>query len=227
MLALPAMYQERLYMKKLLQTIVLITFWTSVFGQELHSRRKFNGILIGQGKHILSPTRLDYKHKFKKKLNDSIIYSFEFQDVEGIGTPDTAEMRIVRDKIYIGPYFDGDNEFEKLMDFGIKVGQQWTARNLFCFNNSTITFETKYFDNIAKDTLYQFRVDGKGLCSHTDRVTRIYGSRKLGLVRLDYSLPPSSFQTNIYGRAIFVSDDYIRRRKLNSLYKGGLIKIPR
>jgi hypothetical protein len=77
------------------------------------------------------------------------------------------------------------------------------------------------------DTIYQFKVDGEGKCSHTDPVKRIYGSKKLGLVRLDYLLPPSSFHSNIYDRAIFVSSDYLRRGKLESFYRDGLIRDPR
>lgn len=215
-------------MKILFPTIILLTLTFCALGQNLNSKRKFNGILIGQEKYILSPQKLDYEHKFKKKSNDSTIYSFVFQDVESIGTLGTGtEMLITKDRVFIGTSFVSDNQFEKLMDFGLKTGERWTVNNLFCFNKSTITFELKYFDNIATDTIYQFKVDGEGKCSHTDPVNRIYGSKKLGLVRLDYLLPPSYFHPNIYDRAIFISSDYLKRGKLKSFYRDGLIKDPR
>ena len=222
------MHLERLSMKTLFTAIILLMLSICALGQNLNSKRKFNGILIGQGKYILSSEKLDYEHKFKKKSNDSTIYSFDFQDVESIGTLGTGtEMLITKDRIFIGAFFVSDNQFEKLMDFGLKTGERWTVNNLFCFNKSTITFELKYFDNIAMDTIYQFKVDGEGQCSHTDPVKKIHGSKKLGLVRLDYILPTSSFHPNIYDRAIFVSSDYLRRGKLESFYRDGLIRDPR
>ena len=216
-------------MKTLISTILLLsTLSICALGQKLNSKRKFNGILIGQEKYILSPQKLDYEHKFKKKSNDSTIYRFVFEDVESLATRGTGtEMLVTKDQVFIGASFVGDNQFEKLMDFGLKPGERWTVANLFCFRESTITFELKYFDNIPNDTIYQFKIDGVGICSHTEPVKRIYGSKKLGLVRLDYVFQPSFFHTNIYDRAIFVSSDYLRRGKLKSSYSDGLIKDPR
>ncbi len=217
-------------MKTVLQTILLSTLSISVLGQELNSKRKFNGILIGQEKYILSPQKLNYEDKFKRKSNDSTIYSFAFQAVEGIGMGN-SEMLITKNQVFIGTSLieigADDYKFEKLMDFGLKGGEKWTVNNLFCYNKSVIIFEAKYFDDIPKDTIYQFKVNGEGICSHTDPVKRIYCSKKLGLVRLDYFLPPSYFDSNIYNRAIYVSNDYLRRGELKSFYSNGRIIDPR
>ena len=191
-----------------------------------NSKGKFNGILIGQEKYTLSPQKLEYEHKLKSKSKDSTIYSFDFQDVTGQGVEKT-EMLFTKDQLFIGWSHTEigayDYQFQKLMDFGLKSGDKWAVKNLFCYPKSTIIFESKYLDKILNDTVYQFRIDAGYHCSHTDPAKRIYGTKKLGLVRVDYSLEPS-LNPNKYDRAIFVSDDYLKRGELKRVYRDGLIK---
>jgi hypothetical protein len=215
-------------LRALLTIILVTTLSTQVLGQELNSKRKFNGILVGQEKFERASHSLEYRHKFKRESSDSTFYVLEFQNVESIQTGDKGtEMLKIKDQIFIGTSLSPSSEikqFEKLMDFKVAVGESWTARNLFCANTSTITFELKYFDNLANDTIYRFKVDVAGLCSHTDPVKRIYGSKKLGLVRLDYQLLSDTFNSSEYEYAIFIADNYLSRRKLKALYEAGQIE---
>lgn len=114
----------------LLSTILLATLSMCALGQQLNSKRKFSGILIGQEKYKLSPRKLDYEHQFKRKSNDSTIYSLDFQDVAVIGNGKT-EVLITKAQVFIGTSFIEagayDYQFQKLMDFGLKTGEHWTV----------------------------------------------------------------------------------------------------
>src|SRR6185295_161693 len=143
-----------------------------------------NGVLTGSVDFKLSSAEFPYEQKFVKQSADTLIFRFRFQDV----FLEEANMAVRKDQVFIEMQEMkslAQSRFQKVLDFGLKRSEWWTVEFLFNYKSAKIIFEKKNLDNIIQDTIYQFKVVGQGPFSHTDQITRIYGSRKLGLVRVD------------------------------------------
>lgn len=79
--------------------------------------------------------------------------------------------------------------------------------------------------NLALDTLYQFKVNGEHFWSHVEPITRIYATKKLGIVRVDSTFEPEILPPpNKFEKTIYVSNDHIKRSRLKDYFNKGLLK---
>jgi hypothetical protein len=214
------------------QNIILIaisfTSWTSAAAQQFTNKkvnRIFSEILISSSGFEVNSNKFPYEQVLLKKSADTSVYKFSSDLVFW----EETEMLTIDKKVFVNlkgmKTLSTDNQkYQKLLDFGLSPNDQWKTSWLFHYNTATIVFEQKSWESLVLDTLYRFRVNGKGLASHTVPTTRIYATKRLGIVRIDSKFQPESMHPNRFEKAIFVSKDYIKRSRLKDYFKKGLLK---
>jgi hypothetical protein len=215
--------------QNIMLTVISFTIATSAVGQQFTDqkvKRIFSGILIGSSGSELSSTKLLYEQELLKKSTDTSVYIFWFQDV----FPEETEVLTIEKRVFVNikeraSLSEDNQEYQKLLDFGMSTNDQWKTNFLFRCNTATIVFERKNWDNLIQDTLYRFKVSGQRYWSHVEPITRIYATKKLGIVRVDSTFEPQMLPSrNKFEKAIFVSNDYIKRSRLKDYFKKGLLR---
>lgn len=210
--------------------LVLFLAWgTMVYGQQFPKekiKRHFNGIWIGNEGTQVGPAGI-MENEFIMRSGDTLIYSFSFDFVFGLLDAPT-KVFVLHKEVFIDikhqAVLTSDRKrYQKYLDFGLSPEAQWHVEWLFDCQSAVIQFEKRAWDDIAQDTLYQFKVTGSEYSSHSEPVNRIYATRNEGLVRVDYTIQESSLFPQKYKRLVIVSDDYMKRSRLKKYYKMGLL----
>lgn len=183
-------------------------------GDTLSIKKKFNIILINDGVITYSKAKSRYQEVFEKRVNDTLFYKVKSTDIFGIWIEDNITIAKVKGVYLIrnseNSPFRTPSKYSMLYNLHSKYGDKWSTVNLFDSAEGTVTFDGKTFDSLMNEYLYVFKYNGD-FGSHTDHLNRFYVSEKKGIVRLDYNNLYPGKQNE---RAISVSDDYIKRRKL-------------